>query len=188
MTDQNVIVKTDLPLGLVPDWLDRVRIRHAEKADLPEMEWDGEYSRFRRIYAEVYRRSQRGLAVMWVADLSCVGVIGQVFVQLISEARLELADGCNRAYVHSFRVLSAYRRAGLGAWLMEVVEADLLRRGYHEITLNVTRTNAGARRLYERLGYYVTDSDPGRWSYFDENNIIRHVHEPGWRMIKEIGR
>ncbi len=38
---------------------------------------------------------------------------------------------------------------------MRFVECDLFERGYQYITLNVTKDNADAIRLYQRLGYLI---------------------------------
>jgi ribosomal protein S18 acetylase RimI-like enzyme len=186
MNDQSTSKQNSGGLALVSDWMASVHIRHAKQADLPAMEWEGEYSRFRRIYFQVYKQAQRDSAIIWVADLLHVGVIGQVFVQLTAIKKLELANGIKRAYVHSFRVRQAFRRAGLGTRLMQTVEMDLVERGYKEITLNVTRTNTSALSLYLDLGYKVIGEDPGCWSYYDENNVLQEVEEPGWRLLKVL--
>lgn len=186
MTDQRTIDRTGSQPNAGPQWLSRVSIRTAVKKDLARMEWGGEYARFRRIYAEVFERSQRGLAVMWVADLAEAGLIGQALVQLENAGKPDMADGVRRAYVHSFRVRPDYRNAGLGTRLMAAVEADLVARGFKEAVLNVTRENPGALRLYRRLGYRVIGSDPGRWTYLDEKGIRREVEEPGYRMLKRL--
>lgn len=165
------------------DWKKKVLIRHAESSDLAALEWEGEYARLRNVYAEVFKRMQNGLAIMWVADLPIWGIIGQVFVQLVSK-EAELADGKNRAYVHSFRVRSAFQKAGVGSMLMSKVEQDLIKRGYSEISLNVGKDNPDARRIYDHLGYLVVKKDPGKWWYYDHNNKLQHVNEPSWRMLK----
>ncbi|MFZ6031447.1 MAG: GNAT family N-acetyltransferase [Chloroflexota bacterium] len=162
-----------------------LRIRLVTRDDLPELEWGGEYIHFRRLYAEAYRLSERGDTLMWLADLEAVGVIGQAFVSLRS-GRAELSDGRSRAYVYAFRVKPPYRGQGVGTKIMETIEADLLRRGYQRVTLNVAKGNAGARRLYERLGYRVIGSDPGCWSYIDHQGRQQRVIEPAWRMEKVL--
>jgi ribosomal protein S18 acetylase RimI-like enzyme len=184
MTDHNTIDRTQL-FSLDPDWFYQVIIRRLRRADLPALEWEGEFTRFRNVYAEVYKRMHDGVAYMWGADLPEVGLIGQVFVQFNTN-RAELADGFKRAYIHSFRVQPAYRRAGVGTLLMETAEEDLVGRGFREVSLNVTYQNPDARRLYERLGYQVISEDPGRWWYYDQNNRMQEVHEPGWRMLKAL--
>ena len=167
-------------------WLSKVIVRPIRRKDLPALEWDGEYKHFRRVYLEVFHRMRSGLARMWAADLPLEGIIGQVFVQYRSK-RQELADGKNRAYVHSFRVKHPYRGAGLGSKLMKEVEVDLIQRGYKHVTLNVSYTNPGARRLYFRLGYRVVGPDSGNWSYHNDQGDLQQVNDPGWRMQKQLG-
>jgi GNAT superfamily N-acetyltransferase len=169
-----------------PTFLSQVEFRLLSQNDLPALEWNGEYRHFRRLYSDVYQSTSQGRALMWVADLHGVGVIGQVFVQLNS-ARKELADGEARAYLYSFRIQPPHRRFGIGGGLLQVVEADLLRRGFGITTLNVGRQNLDARRFYERHGYRVIADEPGRWSYLDDQGNRHEVHEPAWRMEKLLG-
>lgn len=167
------------------DWLPQVVFRLARESDLKKIEWDGEYEEYRNVYADVFKRTESGLAVMWLAELAGMGLIGQVFVQLKTNQR-STANGKTRAYVHSFRVRDAWRGCGLGKQLMDVAEADLLERGFREVTLNVARNNEGALRLYQRLGYDIIKEIPGRWSYYDPKKELKHVVEPGYRMMKRI--
>lgn len=169
----------------VPSWLFNVILRPVLRKDLPALEWGDEYKHFRRVYREVFRRMSSGLTMMWAADLPDEGIIGQVFVQYTS-SRKELANGRNRAYVHSFRVKPPYRGAGLGSKLMNVVEADLVQRGYKYVTLNVGHKNIGARRLYSRLGYRSVSPDRGIWSYHDDRGVLQQVNDPGWRLQKRL--
>jgi ribosomal protein S18 acetylase RimI-like enzyme len=150
------------------------------------LEWDGEYTHFRRLYQEIYQSTYNGKALMWVADLPGEEIVGQLFVQLDS-SRNELANGKNRAYVYGFRVKPAYQCAGIGTKLLTVVENDLLQRNYEWITLNVGRNNLDARRFYDRLGYYVMAADPGQWTYYDDQGKKNQVNEPAWRMLKRLG-
>jgi ribosomal protein S18 acetylase RimI-like enzyme len=166
-------------------FLSLVTIRHATRTDLLALEWNGEYAHYRRLYRDIYRSSLKGEAVLWVAELKGVGIIGQLFVQLIS-VRRDLADGHQRAYIYGFRVMPAYRGHGLGTRMMSVAEADLARRGFRWVVLNVGRDNLEARQLYERLGYRVVAAEPGRWSYLDDQGVMREVNEPAWRMEKEL--
>lgn len=176
------------PVPTTPDsaWFSLVSIRNANQEDLPALEWEGEYSRYRRIYAEVFRRMQRGLAVMWLAEVPEAGVIGQVFIQFDMHDK-SCANGKDRGYIHSFRVRPEYRDSGLGTLLMDVAERDMQSRGYCEVTLNVARENSGALRLYQRLGYSILKKIPGRWSYYDEHNVLHHEVEPSYRMFKKLG-
>jgi ribosomal protein S18 acetylase RimI-like enzyme len=170
---------------LHPEWLSRIHIRQMKEVDLPDLEWGGEYAHFRRLYNEIYQSSSLGKAVLWVAELQYQGVIGQLFVQLNS-SRAELADGNARAYIYGFRIQPAYRGHGLGTRMLLRAEADLVERGFRWVTLNVGRDNPEARRLYERHGYHVVAEEPGRWSYLDDQGRRQEVHEPAWRMSKQI--
>jgi ribosomal protein S18 acetylase RimI-like enzyme len=69
---------------------------------------------------------------------------------------------------------------------MRTIEDDLKQRGFHQVTLNVGQDNHAARRFYEHLRYFVVDSDPGRWFYIDDKGERRDMHEPAWRMIKDL--
>jgi ribosomal protein S18 acetylase RimI-like enzyme len=165
-------------------WQKRVHIRQMQEKDLPGLEWDGEFVHFRRLYQDAFQRYQRGMSVLWVADLAGV-IIGQVFIQLNCD-RLELADGFSKAYLYSFRVRPQFRRAGLGAQILDVVESDLKDRGFRFITLNVAKDNVDAQRLYRRHGYRIVAHEPGAWSYPDQDGVWRQVQEPAWRMEKEL--
>jgi len=160
-------------------------IRQATSADLPAMEWEGEFTHYRRIYAEAYKQAQEGQAVLWVVECAGNSLIGQVFVQLHG-LRRDNPDGLKRAYIYGFRIRPSYRRQGIGGRLLFVVERDLVDRGIYRAALNVARVNKGARRFYERHGYYVVGRDPGNWSYLYENGVRRDVHEPAWRMEKDL--
>lgn len=173
----------DLPEG----WISKVIIRHLTKDDLPALEWDGEFSHFRRVYADAYYRSLQGLSVLWVADLPSVGLIGQVFIQLSCQ-RPELADGEQRAYLYSFRIKPAYQSAGLGTRMLSLLEKDLIARGFKSLTLNVAKDNFRAQALYERLDYRVIGHEPGVWSYFDHQGRWQTMVEPAWRMEKILTR
>ena len=167
------------------DWIKKVDIRHVAIEDLPALEWEGEYTDFRRVYADTYQRSINGLAVLWVADLVGIGIIGQAFVQF-SCNNLELADGVTRAYMYAFRVRPAYRSLGIGSRIIFIIKEDLPARGFHILTLNVAKDDARARQLYERLGYTVVADERGIWSYPDHKGVWRKVEEPAWRMEKSL--
>jgi ribosomal protein S18 acetylase RimI-like enzyme len=179
------MVSANLSLGGAGVQIARLRVRHLEEADLPGLEWGGEFTHFRRMYADIFESSRYDRSVLWVADLPEAKVIGQLFVQLLS-GRPELANGFSRGYIYGFRVQSRYRNHGIGARMMQVAEADLYHRNYHWVTLNVGKDNPRARALYERLGYYVVASEVGEWSYLDDKGIRVDVHEPAWRMEKRL--
>jgi ribosomal protein S18 acetylase RimI-like enzyme len=168
-----------------PVLLSQIIVRLARNADLPALEWNGEYIHFRRLYADVYQNYVAGNALMWIVDHLDNGIIGQAFVSLQS-LRPELANGIDRAYLYGFRVKPAFRNRGIGTVVMQVIEKDLVNRGYGIITLNVARNNFDAERLYRRLGYRIVAEEAGQWSFFDHLGMHRVVHEPAWRMEKVV--
>ena len=160
-------------------------IRQVTKADLPALEWDGEFLKYRRMYARLYHETFSGRVLMWVVENPEREFIGQTFVMLASHEH-DTADGKNRAYVFAFRVKSEYRNHGIGQHLMHFVEDDLRKRGFKLVTLNVAKDNLDAIRFYKRLGYTVIESRPGIWSYKDHRGKVQQVNEPSWRMMKNI--
>ena len=165
--------------------MNQVCIRQANKDDLPDLEWNGEYTHFRRLYADTFLMASQGQAILWIAELKSSGLIGQCFVSLKGN-RPDLADGITRAYIYGFRIRPEFRNHGIGRMMMHTIEDDLKDRGFRQVTLNVGQDNPDAQRFYDRLGYIVLGSDPGDWSYIDDKGKRRDVHEPAWRMIKDL--
>ena len=165
---------------------EKIQIRQVTREDLPALEWEGEYRHFRRLFADAYHRAERGEAVLWIAELPEVGVIGQLFVQIGNHRNNSSENGGGKAYIYGFRVRAQYRDHGIGSRLLETAEADLASRGFHRVALNVGRDNNDARRLYERFGYRVVAPEPGIWSYVDHRGRRQYVQEPAWRMEKDI--
>jgi ribosomal protein S18 acetylase RimI-like enzyme len=163
----------------------QIIIRPLVKNDLPALEWDGEYLHFRNVFADVYKKVEKGTVKAWVAVTQDERMVGQVFLQLSSDRR-ELADGWNRAYLYSLRVRQAWQNQGVGSRLIEVIEEDLHKMHYMRVTLNVARNNQGAIRLYSRLGFQIVAEEPGVWSYPDHKGVWRTVSEPSWRMEKKL--
>ncbi len=162
-------------------------IRQVAEADLPALEWEGDYQKYRRMFASLYKESRAGKTLLWVITLPDGEFIGQAFVMLKSSER-EAADGRHRAYLFAFRVKPLWRNRGIGQYLLQYVESDLRERGFTDLTLNVAKDNPAALRLYKRLGYRVIGSKSGNWSYHDHEGRLQHVHEPAWRMIKALNK
>ncbi len=165
--------------------LEQLILRPALEADLPDLEWGGAYLHFRRVFRHTFELVLAGRAVIWLALLPAVGLVGQLFIQYSCDRR-ELADGKERAYLYSFRVKPEFRSQGIGSAMLDRVEADLRSRGYRIVTLTVARDNPRARALYERRGYRIVAADPGRWRYPDHLGVWHEVEEPAWRMEKVL--
>jgi GNAT superfamily N-acetyltransferase len=158
--------------------------RFANKTDLPKLEWYGQYSHFRNLFARAFREQLKGRRLMLVADCNNFP-IGHIFVSLRSANRA-IADGEQRAYLYSLRVMELFRGHGIGTRLILEAEAILRERGILWTTIAVAKDNSRARRLYERLGYNIFADDIGQWSYIDHRGESRFVNEPCWILEKQI--
>jgi ribosomal protein S18 acetylase RimI-like enzyme len=169
-----------------PNLLEDISIRLVSREDLPALEWEGAYLHFRRVYARAFHRQELGNALLWVVEREPGYLLAQLFILLRSEIEPDLADGRHRAFMHSFRVRPELRRRGLGSCLLQHTEIDLIERGFQWLFLHVANENAPAISFYEHHGYHRVSPVSGEWSYEDHRGIQRYVHEPGWRMSKEL--
>ena len=160
-------------------------VRPLKEADLPALEWDGEYLHFRLLYRGHYQNSLWGNTRIWVAEAEDGEIVGQIFLMLLSRDD-ENADGVSRALIFSFRVKEKVRNQGLGGFLLDYVEAYALKQGFTHLRLNVERENNAARRFYERHGFYVYGVDPGEWEFRDHEGNWQQRVEPAWKMIKTL--
>jgi len=164
---------------------EEILIRPIREADLPALEWEGEYQHFRKLYAEHFEASRAGTTLIYVAETSAGVMVGQVFILLYSRNK-EVADGLHRAYLFSFRIKPAYRNMGLGSYMLSYVENILLLRGYTSVRLNVAQDNTKARALYERRGYEVIGYSSGVWQFQDDQGVWQTMREPAWKMSKHL--
>lgn len=74
-----------------------------------------------------------------------------------------LADG-DRFYIRSMAVRPGLQRGGVGQALLETIEEFAARQGYRRLYLYTTFVLPGARRLYEKNGFYVLrETAPEEW-------------------------
>lgn len=158
------------------------RIRPAVEADLPGMEWEGEYRQYRRVYRHVMEEMQLGKRLILVAECEDY-LVGQIFIQFNAH-RVDIHRGFLSAYFHAFRVRPAYRNRGIGTRLILEAESVLHQAKYERVAIAVAKDNLGARRLYERLGYRFYKDDPGQWSFVDHKGKLVHVNEPSVLLEK----
>lgn len=163
---------------------DEVVIRDLTAADLPALEWDGEYRHFRKVFQNAFEEAQAGRRIMLGAFASD-WMVGQVFVQLNS-SDTRFADGCRRAYLYSLRVRYEYQRRGIGTRLIRAAEDRLRSLNFKAVTIAASKDNPGAQSLYERLGYLIFMQDPGQWSFHDPEGQLIRVEEPCWVMEKQL--
>ncbi|MBX3084709.1 MAG: GNAT family N-acetyltransferase [Anaerolineae bacterium] len=161
-----------------------VEFRFAQREDLSKLEWHGEYTHFRRVFAKAFEEQQQGKRLMLLA---CINnwPVGQVFMQLVSADDFFMFAR-KRAYLYSLRVMDAFRGQGLGTALLQEAEHILIEREYASMSIAAAKDNPGARRLYERLGFEVFSEDTGHWNYVDHEGRTRYVVEPCWILEKEL--
>jgi ribosomal protein S18 acetylase RimI-like enzyme len=154
------------------------------EAELRALEWDGAYTRYRKVFQQTYEDTVRGQRIMLVAVLDTL-VIGQVFIQLSSTER-RYADGYSRGYLYSLRVRPEWQARGIGTRLVKAAEAALRARGFTTAVIAAGKENPRARQLYERLGFHTFADDPGVWYFQDVNGEQQSVNEPCWVMEKRL--
>jgi ribosomal protein S18 acetylase RimI-like enzyme len=165
---------------------ERVVIRPIVEAELSALEWDGQYTRYRRVFRQTWDDVQRGQRLMLVA-VTGGEIVGQIFIQLTS-AEMRYADGVSRAYLYSLRVRAEWQGRGLGTRLIEAAEAALRARGFTLAVIAAGKENPRAEQLYRRLGYRTFADDPGVWYFTDVNGIQQLMEEPCWVMEKRLAR
>ncbi|MFK5709607.1 GNAT family N-acetyltransferase [Lysinibacillus sp. FSL K6-4013] len=79
----------------------------------------------------------------------------------------------DEAYIDTVCVTPAARGKGIGTLLLQFAEELTKQRGYTKLSLNVETQKEDARRLYERLGFVITEP----WSIIDE---------PFYHMVKQF--
>lgn len=161
-----------------------VDLRLATAEDLPLLEWFGQFTHYRNLFAGTFAEQLADRRLMLLAVVNDFP-IGQIFVHL-NDAGLPAAHRQRRGYVYSLRVLEPFQGQGIGTRLIVAAEQMLRERGYRWVVIAVAKTNHGARRLYERLGYVVYADDPGRWSYEDQHGHRQRVEEPSWLLRKKL--
>ena len=161
-----------------------IQIRPARATDLPGLEWEGVYTKYRQVFRRTFEDVLANHRLMLVAAAG-ERLVGQVFVQLNSADR-RFADGVNRAYLYSLRVRPEYQRQGIGTRLIETAETTLHGRGFRSVVIAVGKQNGDALRLYQRLGYQVFTEDPGIWEYIDDEGKQQRVEEPSWLLVKVL--
>lgn len=165
--------------------LDKVKIRLLREEDLPALEWDGEYRRYRKIYREVYRNSQKGISIPYVAETDTDGIIGQVFLTR-KEPHPEYGFRFRYFFLSSFRIKPAFRDNGLGSRLLEICEKEVRTRHMRDICLNCSEENNRARRFYEKHGFRIIRKDEGDWTYINDEGYVVTEHQTAYMMKKTL--
>jgi ribosomal-protein-alanine N-acetyltransferase len=78
----------------------------------------------------------------------------------------------DEVHINNLAMRPAYRGRGIGTALLQHVLAEAAQLGAHRATLEVRASNTGARRLYERLGFYVAGTRRNYYSSPVEDALI----------------
>lgn len=79
-----------------------------------------------------------------------------------------------RVYFEAFRIDKAYRRQGLGQWLINYSINYLKNKGYTEFTVGVEETNEIAKYIYFKFGF-DKEIDRGHGDEFDPTEYILYL-------------
>ena len=161
-----------------------VTIRPANREDLPKLELDGQFTKFRNLFRRAFREQQTDRRLMLVADCNDYPV-GRLFI-LFNSSDHTIADGQNRAYLYSFFVMTPFRGQGIGTSMVRYAENLLTERRYEYATIAVAKDNEGALQLYKRLNYVTKREDAGRWNYTDHMGRTHRMNEPCWILEKNL--
>lgn len=151
-----------------------ILIRAARADDLPKLEWFGSLAHWRDVNRRTFNDHQQGLRLMFVADHRDFPV-GQVVIDVSSH---------EYAYLYALRVLEPFQGLGIGTELIKIGDRVARAHGFRQIQLAVEKTNAGARRLYEHMGYEIFTQRVDVWSYVDHHGQTHWVHEDVYGMRK----
>ena len=90
---------------------------------------------------------------------SSVGV--RLSVEAFLSFMVTMEDGCFVVYIYEIHLSRKLQGQSVGTRMMEVVEGAGKRAGCQKAMLTVWRSNKGARRFYERLGWGEDEFSPG---------------------------
>ena len=122
---------------------------------------------------------QAGRRTSSVAELG-----GEVAGSVSFEERKELS---RMLHLYALAVAQPYQRRGIGARLVEHVEAQAAERGLKGIHLGAGVDNEAALRLYERLGYRrVGEPYTARWTWHGPDGEEQDIAERCYRMLKHF--
>jgi ribosomal protein S18 acetylase RimI-like enzyme len=136
----------------------------SEEADLFEIH----RSVFRPHIEQIWGWDERCQRSNFAMELAC-STTSTIRIDALIVGYVQLRDEANRIYVQNIALLPDFQRQGIGTRLIKELQAKAAARGV-PVELGVFRTNAPARRFYERLGF--------EWTYDTETHT-----ELSWTAI-----
>ncbi len=141
-------VLQDLPPARFAAWLDAAVQRYAcYLVDSGRAEAAQSLAQAQRVHAELLPQGQQtpGHRLFEIHAASAVPV-GSLWLHLGPEGR---------AHLYDLFIDPVHRRRGHASRALQALLDEARRLGARRLALNVLATNAGARRLYEQLGFAV---------------------------------
>ena len=161
-----------------------ILIRQVKKHDLPNLEWNGQFTHYRNLFRRNFREQEEGKRILLIADSNGIP-IARLFI-LFKSQDTDIADGKVRGYLYSFYVMEAFRKHGIGTRLIQAAENILRERNFKIATIAVSKTNIDALRLYQHLGYEEFGESSGKWQYRDHRGRLKKVNDPCWLLEKNL--
>jgi len=153
-----------------------IEIRVCQKSDVAALDWSAEQI-YREHFANQFARQEAGDATVFIA-LQGNYVVGRII------ADVEFGES-DEVWVLGLEVRSTHRRLGIASSLMQTVEKLARQREAVRIRLNVAKTNAGAQKLYERLGYCQVGKDLSPGLKDRQGNYLAKP-EPRWILERKL--
>lgn len=132
---------------LRPLWLELHHHHQAVSRVQPFVDDETSWTARRRSYVDTF--SYGGFAVLAEEDGE---LLGYATVRVHAEAQDSWTLGPRYGEVWTLVVTESARGRGVGGMLLDAVDAELERRGVHDLMIGVMEGNDAARRLYERRG------------------------------------
>jgi ribosomal protein S18 acetylase RimI-like enzyme len=156
-----------------------ITFRLCQQADLPNLEWFGEYADHRDIFRQTFERQEKGEIIMLVAEANHFPV-GQIWIDLTKEGQNGIG------ILWALRVLPPLQNLGIGSRLIAIAEELLKNKDFLIAEIGVEKDNGDAKRLYERLGYQVVGDNVEEWDYTTPGGEVKHEMIEEWIMHKRL--
>jgi GNAT superfamily N-acetyltransferase len=157
-----------------------IQLRTLRESDLLSLEWHGGVD-LRSFYQKEWAAHQAGTVTVIVADFNHFPIAQAAIHWLGKPTHPHIPD------IQSVRVMDAFQGQGIGSKILKVCESIVRSQKHPLVSLAVALENEGARRLYERLNYRVTDSPyEDKWSYIDAKGSTIEVSELVTDMMKDL--
>jgi ribosomal protein S18 acetylase RimI-like enzyme/predicted double-glycine peptidase len=150
-----------------------IKIRQAETSDLAQL-MDLEARSF-----ATDRLSKRSFQ-HWLKAKNCVFLVTEQDAIIVAYALLIMRKGTHLARLYSIAVDEKMRGLGIAKDLVLAIELETLEQDKLFIRLEVAKTNIGAIKLYESLGYKVFGSYEG---YYEDNTDALRMQKNVRQMI-----